>query len=74
MRRALRSSVLGVLAVGLVGVAPSARAAFPGSNGKIVFSRYEERYQLYLVSPDGSGLTQLTHGPSDTQPDWQPIP
>jgi Tol biopolymer transport system component len=47
--------------------------AWSPDGSKIVFSRYEKRYQLYLVSPDGSGLAQLTHGPSDTEPDWQPI-
>jgi TolB protein len=38
-----------------------ASAAFPGDNGKIVFSSNQSGFfELYSMFPDGSGLTQLT--------------
>jgi len=31
--------------------------------------------RIYVVNRDGSGLTQLTHGPAaDAEPAWQPVP
>ncbi len=45
-----------------------ARAAFPGSNGKIAFDRYlsgtgpTERKAIYVINPNGSGLRKLATG------------
>jgi Tol biopolymer transport system component len=44
----------------------SAHAAFPGANGKIVFSRAGN---IWTINPDGSSATQLTTG---TGPDFDP--
>src|SRR5204863_1219355 len=58
-----------VIAVGVI--APGrAEAAFPGPNGKIVFSRAND---LYTVNADGSGLTDLTNTDSsvrESAPAW----
>ena len=51
-----------------------ANAAFPGANGKIVFTAMvgQDR-QVFTVNPDGSGLTQLTTGPGwNLYPKWSP--
>jgi TolB protein len=40
---------------------PAAQAAFPGTNGKIVFSSDRDGdFEIYSMNPDGSELTQLT--------------
>jgi hypothetical protein len=60
-----------VLASGAALVVPNehARAAFPGINGKIVFSSDRDR------DADGSNAQQLSNNPDeDTFPDWQPVP
>ncbi|MEM3501898.1 MAG: DUF5050 domain-containing protein [Candidatus Bathyarchaeia archaeon] len=50
-----------------------ASAAFPGVNGKIVFYSDRDGYwRLYSINPDGSDLTQLTHGIMDGEPSWSP--
>jgi Tol biopolymer transport system component len=59
--------------VGTIGAAP-ARAAFPGTNGRIVFGAIRVgsgRSQIYSVRPDGSGLQQLTHVPTGSSA-WKP--
>ncbi|MGA9162149.1 MAG: DPP IV N-terminal domain-containing protein [Actinomycetota bacterium] len=41
---------------------PSANAAFPGTNGDIVFSRLTHgQNDLWLVDPDTAAMTRLTH-------------
>lgn len=54
--------------------AASAKAAFPGRNGKVVF--YTDRdgnNEIYDVNPDATGLTRLTNNTaSDTDPAWSP--
>ena len=55
--------------------ATTARATFPGSNGKIV---YEEpptpaHRQLFVMQPDGSGRTSITSNRRDNfSPVWSP--
>lgn len=52
------------------GVPAPAQAAFPGSDGKIIFVRGDH---LYTMSPDGSDVTQLTRGSNlDEEPAWSP--
>jgi len=42
-----------------------ARAAFPGSNGKIAFtSSRDGNLDIYLMNPDGSGIVRLTADPA----------
>ena len=43
--------------------------SFPPQAGQIAFVR---NGGIYLVNSDGSGLTQLTSGPSDGYPAWSP--
>ena len=47
-------------------LAPSAQAAFPGENGKIVFSRPSAACNpsLYTVNPDGTGQARITTDPA----------
>jgi TolB protein len=65
-----------LLVIVVVALAPAtpAHAAFPGTNGKIVFeSRPPGNGDIFTVNPDGSGLSQLTNDPdSETQPAWSP--
>src|ERR1700694_2379111 len=51
-----------------------ASAAFPGNNGKIVFSSTRDgNYQIYVMNTDGSGQTRLTtNAARDSAPTWSP--
>ena len=53
---------------------PPAGAAFPGANGKIVFtSDRDGNSEIYVMNPDGSGQTRLTNnGAIDADPVWSP--
>lgn len=63
-------TVSGVCVAALVGV--PAHAAFPGSNGRIVFDNLgSSASEIYSVRPDGSGLRQLTNFPPGSWA-WQP--
>jgi dipeptidyl aminopeptidase/acylaminoacyl peptidase len=58
------------LSAGVLGSAHPADAAFPGVNGRIVFSGTADgRAGLFTVAADGSDLRRLTEG-SDGQPAW----
>ena len=65
--------VLPFLVALLVFPAP-AHAAFPGQNGKIAFERSAAGDgEIYVVNPDGTGVTNLTNSPSDdAHPAWSP--
>jgi hypothetical protein len=56
----LRIAVVGACLIASLAAAPSAHATFPGTNGKIAFSCGDG---ICVVSPDGSGRTQITHNP-----------
>jgi Tol biopolymer transport system component len=57
----------------LLALPASAQAAFPGQNGKIAFDGGPGNNEIYVVNPDGSGLTNLTNDPaSDEVPKWSP--
>jgi TolB protein len=65
----------GFVVGGLAWPAP-AGAAFPGSNGRIVFGSLRTGTQaLFTMKPDGSGVRQLTHFGTNFQtavPSWSP--
>ena len=48
----------------------------PGGNGKIAFQspRAGQNYDIYVMDPNGSNVTNLTHSvfPVDQDPDWSP--
>ncbi len=71
---------LGATLVALGVLAAAALATSPGRNGTIVFRRYlnsdHSSGALFVVSPNGSGVKQLTHPAAawvlDNEPDWSP--
>jgi dipeptidyl aminopeptidase/acylaminoacyl peptidase len=62
-----------VTALTLLWVSPVG-ATVPGENGLIAFaSDRDGDLEIYVVKPDGTGLTRLTHSSgSDTSPAWSP--
>jgi Tol biopolymer transport system component len=76
MRRMFAVAVAGLAVVGLVGIGGPALAAFPGSNGKIVFdTAFSHRPQIFTIRADGTGLRQLTHvakGHAASSPELSP--
>jgi Tol biopolymer transport system component len=76
---------LTVAALGLLLPATSAQAAFPGDNGKIVFSSNRDspnptgclssgtcNFEIYTMNPDGTGVMRLTNDSAhgDFTPAW----
>ncbi len=72
----LRRRVL--LLAGLIGAALAAttapsEAAFPGANGRIVFSSSRDgNGDIYVMNADGSNVTRLTNDPANFLPAWSP--
>jgi Tol biopolymer transport system component len=66
MRISSRPGVISLIAAMLLSlVTTSARASFPGENGRIAFSTdWTNPSQIYTIRPDGTGLRQLTHATS----------
>src|SRR5882672_10257460 len=66
--------VLFALSLALLATPTQARAAFPGANGKIVFSSQRDgNNEIYTMNPDGSDRVDLTRNPaSDITPEWSP--
>ena len=62
----MRKPLIGLLVVVvLASMAPAAHAAFPGANGKIAFYNGQGTSDnIYVMQPDGSGLTAITTGPA----------
>jgi Tol biopolymer transport system component len=63
--------------IGLAATTSAALATPPGTNGRIAFRRYADAAKtsgaVFTISPDGTGLTQITHPPPrtvDDQPNW----
>ncbi len=52
----------------------AAMATSRGPNGLIVYAQptSPDHFKLVTVGPDGSGLTQITHGVNALNPDWSP--
>jgi len=68
---------LAFLVVLALALAPAAHAAFPGQNGKIAFTSDRDLggvgRQIFVMSPNGSGITQLTSSVGDkSHPSWSP--
>jgi Tol biopolymer transport system component len=55
-----------------LGLVQPANAAFPGSNGRIAFTRYQGGdWEIFAINPDGTGLANLTNNNRDDYwPDW----
>jgi Tol biopolymer transport system component len=73
MRRMIARLLFGVLlALAASGLGTEARAAFPGSNGKIAFVSFRDGNQeIYAMNPNGTGQTNLTNNQADDrQPVW----
>jgi TolB protein len=77
---ALGAALAALVALATVGV-DRAEAAFPGANGKIVFSSNKVTatnptgdFEIFTMNPDGSQLTQLTDntGSDERYPAWSP--
>ncbi len=71
----VRTTLLCLAAVVVSGTgAANASAAYPGANGKIAFvSGTPGGYDIYTMTSDGSGPTQLTSAPGDdVDPVWSP--
>jgi sugar lactone lactonase YvrE len=50
-----------------------AQNAFPGTVGRIAFTRTEDGAQVYSIAPDGSGEKQLTDSEENSCcPAWSP--
>jgi TolB protein len=58
----------------LVALVRPGLAAFPGANGKLVFtSDRDGNAEIYAMNADGSGQANLTTNPaSDSDPAWSP--
>ena len=74
---ARRPLVLLALVLASLFAASAAHAAFPGQNGRIVFSSDRESYsisEIYSAAPDGSDVKRLTWSPDDwkQEPTWSP--
>jgi dipeptidyl aminopeptidase/acylaminoacyl peptidase len=73
-RRLALLALLAGLLVAVPGPHDAARAAFPGKNGRIAFSRDAGGdAELWMVRADGSDLTQLTaNADEDREASWSP--
>lgn len=72
--RLFRALVAVAVSLCTVMLAPSAEAAFPGKNGKLLFVRSAEdysNYQLHVLNPDGTAtLIGGEHMNSESDPEW----
>lgn len=72
-------TVIMMLTFGLMMLAPASAGAFPGKNGKIVFSALDAPLpsgisQIFVMNPDGTDVQQLTYSKSTYSfvPAWSP--
>ena len=77
-RRVVRAAPLLLLVLALLAPAPAGRAASPGDNGKIAFSRNQAdgiTFDIFAMNANGSAQTNLTHSPPfsfNQYPTWSP--
>ncbi|MEO8457218.1 MAG: hypothetical protein ABI559_05340 [Chloroflexota bacterium] len=71
--RPLTLVLIAVLAIVVSVGGHPARAAFPGTNGRIAYVDSTNGYLIELVNPNGSGRTSLSNALDDaTAPAWSP--
>lgn len=70
---AFAGSVLVAQVAGVL-MAPPARAAFPGHNGRIAFEAVPDmNFEIFSMNPDGTDQINLTNNPAtDASPSWSP--
>jgi hypothetical protein len=69
------AAVLMACAVVVLVVSEKAEATFPGENGRIAYTDWDEGkdYEIYTINPNGSGKRQLTHNNTDDiDPSYSP--
>ena len=77
-RRLVATAVAALAVTGAValigGATTTAKAAFPGQNGRIVFQTNRDgNEEIYSMNPDGANRVNLTRHPSaDIDPRWSP--
>ena len=75
-RASRRTRVLHCALLGLATIAATepAKAAFPGANGKIVFTNGINNREVYGINDDGSGMANLSNNAAvlDMSPSWSP--
>jgi Tol biopolymer transport system component len=61
-------------AVALSAVSEKAEATFPGKNGRIAYTSYENDYEIYTINPGGGGKFQVTNNTTtfDDEPSYSP--
>lgn len=76
MRNLLSRTVLSLALAASAALAvpgPPAHAVFPGTNGKIVYSRSDGDFEIFSINPDGTNTTRLTNNSvADTEPTVSP--
>jgi Tol biopolymer transport system component len=71
LSKANSSKLFVIVAILLVSL--PAHATFPGQNGKIVFNANGTgTWQMYIINPDGTGMTQITNLPPTSIEGWFP--
>ena len=70
MRGAIVAFALTSVVLGFVGAAPSARAAFPGANGRIAYRFNRSSWQIHTIAADGTGGQALTKRGRSWAPAW----
>ena len=65
-------SALSVLSVASGSLSPTAKAAFPGANGSIVFQTNRDgNSEIYTMNADGTNRVNLTRNAADdVEPHW----
>src|SRR5436190_9249828 len=68
----MKTVVITLATLAALGFAGTARATFPGANGKIVFETNRDgNADVYTMNPDGTNRINLTHNPGeDVEPRW----
>ena len=69
-----RPTAAAVLGFALVLSSGTARATFPGTNGRIAFASFaDENYDIFTMTPTGEDITRLTTSAGDERnPAWAP--
>lgn len=73
MKRSATIVLLALLIATSMLTAPTANAAFPGTNGDIAFSRFtHDQIDIWVVAPDSTSTVRLTRTPraNEGMPDW----